>query len=231
MRVVPRFMDQNAAFVEGDRIVIVTAQDKVDPADRHRQFTVHGDIQVGQCDNHIGTGVFQFFDSRFRGFHHGCELDALARRGQNIGFGRKQAKESDGKIAGLDGVQVGHPNGRFSVGAKNIGAQPRKFGFANSFRRDIGAEIELMVSRYGHVDTDRVHDVDHLCAFGQPRHNGRRNQIAAERRDAVIRGGPFLANKGHQLGKAALTTLGRNFIYVVGMKECHLRWCRCHRNH
>ncbi len=95
VEVVARLDDQRAALVEGDGLVVVAAQDKVDAFHLRRQRPVVGDVEMGHGDDHVGAHAFELghgLGGRLDGIGEG---DVRAGRGELRRLRRQHAEEAD----------------------------------------------------------------------------------------------------------------------------------------
>ena len=90
-------------------------------------------------------------------------------------------------------MQAGHAGRRLAVTAEHVGAEPWKARLSDALPCDARSEVELVVAWYGHIHADGIHQLGHLGALGQARHDRRRYQVAAEGCDTDLRRRAFLA--------------------------------------
>ena len=157
------------------------------------------------------------------------EGDVGAGRGQHGGLGREQPEEADPVAADLDRVQIDRADRRLAVAAEHVGAEPGEARLAHALRRDLGAEVELVIAEHRDVGVEQIVQLDHLRALGDAGQHRGRDQIAAERGDGVRGRRPLPLEQGGQLGEAATTLLRRDLVHVVGVqhRDLHRLGERC----
>ena len=197
----------------------MAAENQVDTRDGLRQRAVVGEVLMRQRHDHVGPLRLEPLDRGGRRGDRGREGDVLAGRGQHGGVGREQPEEADPVAAHLHHVQIDRADRRLAVAAEDVGTQPRECRLAHALRRDLGAEVELVIAEHRDVGAEQIVQLDHLRALGDAGQHRGRDQVAAEGGDAVRGRRPLPLQQGGQLGEAAAPLLRRDLVHVVGVQH------------
>ena len=199
--------------------MVVAAQHEIDAVDPGQQVAVVHEIEMGHRHHEVCPHLAQLLD-RSRGDHRrGGEADRVARRRQRGGVGRQHAEEAQLVAGDLDQVQVDAADGRRPVRTQHVGAEPGIARRLDPLGRELRAEIELVVAQDRHLHADGIGQVDHLRALGQARHEGRREEVAAEGGNGVRVAGPLRLQERHERREAAGAFYWCDLVDVVAMQD------------
>jgi hypothetical protein len=211
--------DQRVAFVEGDRIVVVAAEEQIDAFDAAHEFAVISNVVVGERHDHVGARCLEPRDRGLSGGDRRRDGDGRPGRGQHVGLGREQPEKTDLVAGDLDHVQIDRADRRLAIAAAHVGTEPRECGCTDALRGDLGAEIEIVIAEHRDVGAEQIVQLDHLRTLGEPGQHRGRDQIGAEGGDAVRGRRPLLVQQGRELGEAAPALPGRDLVDVVGVQD------------
>lgn len=219
MRVAGRLDHQRAAVELDEQVVVVAGQNHI------------GRMSLDQIGALLAVGVH----------HHDHEIDAVApqRLGLRLdgGDGRQElhilgvrharravvcaSGQPDPHVAEADDIAVLDAGKRLFVRPKHVGGKHRELHLRHSPEENGLAEIEFMIARYENVRLECIGECNDMRALVDPRHQRRRQRVAAMREQHVAALGAFGLHYRGETGKAAADAAVRHrglahLIDVVG---------------
>ena len=184
----PRLGDQRVADHGLQRVVLVAADDQVDPGHLTRHPLVGRHVLMSDRDHDRPAAGPELGDRRPRGGDRVAELDPRprARRLRRVGDGQPEVDPLD--AVALDHVRRARAAER-KAGApvQHVAGHPGEARFLHPREQRRRAEVELVVAERGDVEAELVPGGDHLLAPEHRRHDRRRDGVPGQGEQRVRR--------------------------------------------
>ncbi len=124
---------------------------------------------MGRQHDDVGSTLSQCRVEPGRGLQHVVELE-IARRGRHRRVMSSEPGNADPNALGVDDGVAHDVRQRRSVGPLEVRGVHGEFCLRHALGEDLRSEVELVTSRYEHVEVHHVEEVDHVRAVIEARH-------------------------------------------------------------